>query len=176
MKRIDKKIVEDKSISFFAERRKTVRAIIIKDTRILLVYSYKYNDYMFPGGGVKNGESLKNALKRELTEELGAGKISIIDSFGQIKEKRYSAKDKRPINQKSYYFLCEVSHIGKQHLENDEESYGVKPTWIDIEEALKHNEGIVNDDTHQQKGIRTVMCREIIVLKEIIKRMSNEKI
>lgn len=47
-----------------------VRAILIKDDKILLV-KHTYSDSWFlPGGGMKKGETFENALKRELNEEL----------------------------------------------------------------------------------------------------------
>lgn len=34
-----------------AFERKTARAIILKGTTILMMYTKRYNDYTFPGGG-----------------------------------------------------------------------------------------------------------------------------
>jgi 8-oxo-dGTP diphosphatase len=53
--------------------RHRVVGIIIKDEKILLMRRVK-NDreyYVFPGGGVEEGESLEEALRREMHEELG---------------------------------------------------------------------------------------------------------
>ena len=52
-----------------------VCAVLLKDNKILLPKrSYKLkkmpNKYEFPGGKVEQGENLKDALKRELNEEL----------------------------------------------------------------------------------------------------------
>jgi len=52
--------------------RKRATAVIIKNRKILLIRRVKPNaDYfIFPGGGVEEGESVEEALKREVMEEL----------------------------------------------------------------------------------------------------------
>lgn len=53
--------------------RNRSRAIIVNDERILLIHRIKDNRnyYVFPGGGIEEGEEFENALKRECLEELG---------------------------------------------------------------------------------------------------------
>ena len=51
-------------------KRTAVRGIIQKDKKYLLIYS-KYGDHKFPGGGLKQGESLEETLLREVQEETG---------------------------------------------------------------------------------------------------------
>ncbi|MDL2292050.1 NUDIX domain-containing protein [Acholeplasma sp. OttesenSCG-928-E16] len=177
MKKISKVIAEQNIKKGKWNKRKTVRGIIIKDDSCLLVYSKMFDDYMFPGGGIKKKESKKNALARELKEELGALKIKIKKPFGYIKEKRYSSKsDHLKIIQTSYYYICDILEFGNQNLEYVETIYGVKPIWIKIEEAIKHLEKIKDNQIHSKKGIRTVMIRELIVLNKLLKRGKNESI
>jgi len=49
--------------------RPSVYGIIIQDDKILL--SKQWDGYDFPGGGVELGETIKNALTREIKEETG---------------------------------------------------------------------------------------------------------
>lgn len=49
-----------------------VRAIIIKDGKLLLVHKIKSNKYTLPGGGVDNGENIEIAVQRECYEEANA--------------------------------------------------------------------------------------------------------
>ena len=52
-------------------KRPSVRGIIIKNNKVAMVYSRKFDYYKFPGGGIENGEDHITTLKRELTEETG---------------------------------------------------------------------------------------------------------
>ncbi len=49
-----------------------VRALIIKDNKILLVHRIASNIYSLPGGGVENGENYQMAVERECYEEAKA--------------------------------------------------------------------------------------------------------
>jgi len=51
--------------------RKTARALIINNKKILLVSGHGADFYWTPGGGIENNETPEVALKRELKEELG---------------------------------------------------------------------------------------------------------
>ena len=51
--------------------RPSARAVIIKDGKIAMVYSKKYNYYKFPGGGIEADECMEDALIREVLEETG---------------------------------------------------------------------------------------------------------
>ncbi len=54
--------------------RIVVSGILVKDKKILLVKEVledKKEYWIFPGGGVKFGEKLEKALKREMREEIG---------------------------------------------------------------------------------------------------------
>ena len=50
-----------------------VSGIIMRDDTLLLIAHRKKNDiyWLLPGGGVRRGESLADALRREFMEELG---------------------------------------------------------------------------------------------------------
>lgn len=75
------------------KRRVAVRAIIVKDGKLLCVRLHQYegkttstNDYWCtPGGGVDEGEALVPALRREIIEELGPepdiGQLLYIQQF-----------------------------------------------------------------------------------------------
>lgn len=51
--------------------RETCYGIAENDDKILMVYSEKGKDISFPGGGIEQGETLTDGLKREFLEESG---------------------------------------------------------------------------------------------------------
>jgi 8-oxo-dGTP pyrophosphatase MutT (NUDIX family) len=51
--------------------RHTVRGLLIKDKKILLVTGHNADFYWTPGGGSEPGETSKETLRREIREELG---------------------------------------------------------------------------------------------------------
>ena len=55
-----------------ALRRYAARGIVLREDRILLLFTERYNDFSLPGGGIDEGEDVAVALVRELEEETGA--------------------------------------------------------------------------------------------------------
>jgi len=83
--------------------QKRVRGILINKGMIVLIKRVKKHEtyYVFPGGGVEKGESLKGSLKRELKEELGIE--------ANIKKLLFKRRfDKPGIDQIEYFYLCEI--------------------------------------------------------------------
>ena len=70
--------------------RVSSRCVLIEDEKVLLIYREK-NDriyYVFPGGGVEDGETNEECLIRECREELGI-KINIIKQLYEVKGKDF---------------------------------------------------------------------------------------
>lgn len=155
--------------------RTTVRAVILKDNKVYMLHSNMYNDYIFPGGGVKRNETLEEALRRELNEELGAINIKIIEPVGYTKEYRYGINSQEnKYEQTSYYFLCEIAKIGKTNLNERETNQGLKPYWVEIDDVIKHNNKELNSrDEIKNRGFLTVLKRENLVLNYIKEKYKN---
>lgn len=66
----------DQSITY--TDRHTVKIVIANNKNILIL-----NDGLLPGGGINNGETDKQAIKRELLEELGA-RVNNIQPIGTV--------------------------------------------------------------------------------------------
>ncbi|MGI6717163.1 MAG: NUDIX domain-containing protein [Eubacteriales bacterium] len=130
--------------------RKAVRGVIIKDNKLLMVYSAKDGDYKFPGGGVKEGETLMAALAREVNEESGAKVISVNGELGRVIEFDLSIKAEYDIfKMESFYYICDVSpDFGSQSLDDYEQELGFTPVWVDIDEAISVNQALICSDKH----------------------------
>ncbi|MBS3175317.1 NUDIX domain-containing protein [Candidatus Woesearchaeota archaeon] len=104
--------------------------IVIKDGKVLLVNS-RYKDeefYLFPGGGMKFGETIEEAAIRETLEETGA-KVKIKDLF-HVNEYIYADDwNKRSV---SIFFIAEVVEISEPKTNDNGKIKEVK--WIKLDE------------------------------------------
>lgn len=155
--------------------RTAVRAVALRGRELLLLHSPVNADYKFPGGGVEPGESPHDALRREVMEECGAQVESIDEDFGDIVE--YSVvlePDADVFRMTSRYIRCRITSVfGAQRLERYEQDLKLKPTWVDIDEALRVN-------TAAQRAVHSVpparwRSREILALRLIRRDLLDPK-
>lgn len=89
-------------------KRKAVRAVVQDENGgIHLLKVGLHNYHKLPGGGIEDGEGIKDALVRELLEEIGC-KAEVIDEVGSIVEYR----DQFKLIQTSYCYLAK--QVGRQ--------------------------------------------------------------
>ena len=170
MKKIGPKLIElpiDSNAPY--QLRQTVRSITLdKHGKVLLLYSKKYDDYTFPGGGIKPNESHLDALKRELKEELGAQIQSDITPYGFTEELKYGIGEVKDVFlQISYYYKVELKIAMPPHLNAREITQKLIADYVDIQSAIDHNHIAIHNILHQEKGLKTVLLRENMVLKDL---------
>lgn len=111
-----------------------VSALVMDGDKYLITRTDKFDFWRPPGGRVDWGESLEDALKREMKEELGT-EIEIIKTLGFGEDsplhKMHDYKTHRVI----VYFLCEAKE--KITSFSDEEEPGAKMKWVTFEELMK---------------------------------------
>lgn len=127
--------------------QKRVRAIIIKDNKVLTIKRTKPDAifWVFPGGGVEQGETNEKALIRECKEELGVD-IKVNDLLVEM-----DSKVQKTLGQREYFYFCEIkggklgtgdgpefsndpSYVGKYEIEwidiNDLNDIGLRPAEV----------------------------------------------
>ena len=147
-------------------KRRTTRAIVLDGDEILLLYTKRYDDYSLPGGGVDEGESIEVGLVRELQEETGAQNINILSEFGVYEEFRPWYKPEFDlVHMISHCYHCSADrHLGPTRYEDYENKNGMRPLWMNIHEAIKHN--LQTLKTGKVSGLS--IEREIFLLKSIV--------
>ena len=143
--------------------RITVRAVLKnKNNEYAVMYSDEFKLYSLPGGGVEKGESLIDAIKREVWEETGCI-INSIEELGYVEENRAHC-DYTQIN---YYFVLETNdEILCSHLTNNEIKHGITALWLSFFEMYKRISSPLHD-TNQKKFLQ---ARDVVALDEYIKQ------
>ena len=94
-----------------AFRRDSARSIIIRNAKVAMIHSQKYDYYKFPGGGIENGENPIEAMIRETREEAGLIIVpETIKEYGYVH--RIQKSDTDPSEcfvQNNYYYLCDAA-------------------------------------------------------------------
>ncbi len=136
-----------------------------------MLFTERYNDYSFPGGGLDDGEEKVEGMIRELKEETGAKNIQNIKEFGIYEEHRPWYKDDFDIQHMiSYCYTCTVDEeLGQTSFEDYEIKNGMTPLWIPIEKAISHNLNTISKS--KKKGMS--VQRETFLLELVKKELSN---
>lgn len=120
-----------------------VRGIICKNGKYAMQLG-RSGKYKIPGGGVETGESLMEALAREVLEEVGLVVIeSSVKEIGEILELR---EDLKKAGQKyvchSYYYFCEVEDKELEpQMTASEIREGFHLAWATLDEIIETNIG-----------------------------------
>ncbi len=105
------------------------RGILVKDGKILLSYYKSQDQYLIPGGGIEDGESLEECCKRELGEECGI----LVDPHTHYLTLQEFYHE---YFFKSHYFICNQVGECETAFTEAEIRNGMEPRWVDIDEAM----------------------------------------
>lgn len=108
---------------------------------IILIYKKWAEDnqgWVPPKGHVEEGETLKEAAKRETTEETGYKNMSIVKSLETL-HLEYPWDDGFVHKKSIHYFLAELTDDTRDELKQSEqeENSTVKVEWLSLEKAEK---------------------------------------
>lgn len=121
--------------------RVAARALVEHQGNVLLLYTERYQDYSFPGGGLDLGEDLATGLARELIEETGAVQPVIGEEFIRVEELRPHHRPAGSLmRMRSHYFFCQIEpELAATQMEDYEQANGMRPVWVDLCAAIAHN-------------------------------------
>lgn len=163
-----KEILHNQAVNRYGRTssREAVRAVIVENRTLLMVYSQKNGDYKFPGGGIEVGESHAVALTREVEEEVGRQVIEILRPFGKVIEYDLSIeKEYEVFKMTSYYYWCRVGGWrGTQDLDMYEKELGFTPVWVEIDSAIQTNTALLQDP---HRFLPRWVSRELEALQQV---------
>lgn len=159
--------------------RPSARGIILKPNgRIALVYSKQKKYYKFPGGGIWDGEDKREALIREVKEEVGMiVKRDTIQEFGSVMRLQKSTDTPNTVfEQENFYYLCQVEEeIQEQKLDEYEFEEGFELRVVALEEAIATNRSCKCGDSFDQVMVdRETKVLELIREQKVQGRGSGE--
>ena len=141
-------------------QRSAVRGIVRRGERYLMIYSRKYGDCKFPGGGQEQGESHADTLLREMREETGYDVLpETVQEYLLVHERRRGIYGDL-LCMDSYYYICAVGDtVHPQKLDDYERDEGYEVRWLTLDEAIALNKAADSQTTWVQ--------RELAVLKRM---------
>ena len=169
MKRLFEIDLKDYKESGNVFRRPSARAIIIKGDKIALVYSQKEKYYKFPGGGIHDDEDKRQALIREVREEVGMVVIpESIREFGSVLRRQKSDRGEDTIfEQENFYYFCDVEdELVEQELDDYESDAEFVLRVVDLDTAIEANDIYSSDVFFDEVMIKRDL-RVLRLLKEL---------
>lgn len=124
-----------------------VRAII-KKNGLLAMQQSAAGEYKIPGGGMDAGETIAEALMREVREETGLQVIpETIEELGEILEVRRDIFDENTkYIARSLHYSCEVKdEIVETSMTESEKKKGFHLAWADIDTIIATNEALMTE-------------------------------
>lgn len=117
-----------------------VRAVIIEKNSLLLIHRLKNNQeyWVFPGGGVEQGEDFKTALLREVLEELGV-EVIVIKQFANS-----SLNIEGQEEQQEIFYLCSIvggnlgTGTGPEYQQGTSYKGTYELQWIPLDEVSNY--------------------------------------
>jgi ADP-ribose pyrophosphatase YjhB (NUDIX family) len=152
--------------------RRAARGIVVRDRSILLLFTERYNDFSFPGGGVADGEDLIDGLKRELEEETGASNVRVHRNFGYVEDVRPHWKPGFDLmHMTSHFFFCDIDpELRATRMEDHETANGMRPVWVELSDAIAHNRAVM---LRREATMGLSIQRETFMLEELADDLSK---
>lgn len=145
--------------------RRAARAVLKNEKGQIALMHFRTNGfYKLPGGGIDDGETVEQALRREVMEEAGY-EITDIRELGIIEEERYFAG----MHQTSYCFMARAAKFVGTSLTEKEAAGGMELVRVDtLEDAMRTitsaESTAVRDEDESGVGLKMMIQRECAIL------------
>lgn len=153
--------------------RYNVRVLLFNEVgKICVIRSAKYGYIQVPGGGIEDGESLEQALRREAREETGF-EIREIEPLGYFCENRESTQNKHNWKRSiTFAFTAKTEKEVGTDYTDDEVTEGFEPLWANIDEVLSIFNNAEGRITSYSGNFSN--RRDLILVKSLKQRIGNE--
>lgn len=133
---MDKSDIKDQT------RREGCRAVVKKDDKYLVVHVQKWDITTLPGGGLEEGETREECVKREVLEETGV-EVQVLCKTVVLTEYFIDSIWKHN------FFLCDfVKDTGITNYTEEEKEIGLEHMWVTLEELLDTFENNISLHEH----------------------------
>lgn len=154
--------------------RPSVRGVIIRQGRVAMVHSLKYDYYKFPGGGIEPGESRLQALRREVLEEAGLQLIpASVCEYGYVHRVQKGEREAMFI-QDNFYYLCDAEErILPQQLDDYEAVERFTLEFVEPQKAIRTNREVPHGPKDQIMLERETRVLEMLIQEGILDSASG---
>lgn len=170
---IDKKDYKEGWTTF---SRPSIRGIILKDKKIAMIHSLKYDYYKLPGGGAEQGESQIDTLIREVKEETGLTVIpSSVREYGYVHRiQKGTRADNEIFIQDNFYYFCEAEdNIEAQRLEDNEAEEEFVLEFVSLRHAIEVNNNHNHGESRDPSRFKVKLERETKLFELLIKEYGD---
>ena len=167
---LDKKDYDDSMPRYI---RPSVRGIILRDGKIAMVHSLKYDYYKFPGGGMEAGENQVETLIRETLEETGLQVLpETVPPYGRVYRAQNSGRGDVLV-QENYYYLCSVSEKkASQRLDAYEQEESFVLEFVTARHGIETNRRALAHQLAEEPIYGAMAQREMLVLERLLEEES----
>lgn len=154
--------------------RNSARAIVIRNGKVAMIHSLKYDFYKFPGGGIEEGEDPVDAMIRETREEAGLVIIPrSIQEYGCVHRIQKSTSDETEIFiQDNYYYLCQAEEkTVAQQLDSYEAMEHYTLEYVDPEAVIEKNRHVEHTPYNRMMLEREALVLELLMKEGVIRKM-----
>ncbi len=147
--------------------RPSARGVVLGDSNnVAMVHSLKHGYYKFPGGGVEEEETIREALVREVREEVGLVVIpETIQEFGLV-PRLFRGMFEDILQEDNYYYICRAEKERvSQKLDAYEDDEQFVLSWVRADEAIEANAEAVARPLKKSRQFLSMLQRENRILE-----------